>query len=187
MGGYPDDWQKRKRKVLCRDNYKCQECGNHESYIPLEVHHIWPLGSGGDNSYDNLETLCIKCHYRKKHSNGDDLYGVPPTHALINLLKKLDPEKYDTRSKIKSEMGERLGYENGYSFKLTRGVKNIVNRNIDSYLDDREWEPQYEYSDPDVSFKTVENYYYANGCSLSIEELMNEFDICRKDAELVIK
>lgn len=48
--------------VLERDEHKCQMCG---SDYKLEVHHIDGNGRGEkrpNNSLDNLQTLCAKCH-----------------------------------------------------------------------------------------------------------------------------
>jgi len=62
--------------ILRRDNYTCQECGEfHALYnangIPmptsdgaLEIHHIVAVRDGGDDSPQNLITLCKDCHKR---------------------------------------------------------------------------------------------------------------------------
>ena len=36
-----------------------------------EVHHIIPLSEGGDNSFDNLMSLCKSCHSRIHAERGD--------------------------------------------------------------------------------------------------------------------
>jgi hypothetical protein len=63
---YPPDWELRRRKVLERDNYCCTECGWPNGYKrkarELHIHHIIPLSQGGDNSIENLATLCHICH-----------------------------------------------------------------------------------------------------------------------------
>jgi hypothetical protein len=57
-----------RRAVLVRDGYKCQECGwTHEQWNPsdprhLELHHKLGHVRGGDNTADNLVTLCTVCH-----------------------------------------------------------------------------------------------------------------------------
>jgi hypothetical protein len=48
--------------VFERDNYLCIACGSHED---LTVDHIKPLIRGGDNSLENLQTLCRPCNSRK--------------------------------------------------------------------------------------------------------------------------
>jgi large subunit ribosomal protein L31 len=66
--GFPPDWSEIRKKVLKRDNYKCQDCG----YTPeeegkyLNVHHIIPRGENGiyNHELDNLITVCRTCHER---------------------------------------------------------------------------------------------------------------------------
>jgi len=48
-----------REKVLIRDNYTCQICGNKKN---LEVHHIIPRSKGGTNVVENGITLCKNCH-----------------------------------------------------------------------------------------------------------------------------
>lgn len=45
--------------VLERDNWRCQVCG---AMTHLEVHHVTFRSHGGDDSDENLVTLCTKCH-----------------------------------------------------------------------------------------------------------------------------
>jgi hypothetical protein len=35
----------------------------HRSYVPMERHHVWPLGMGGPNIAANLITVCCNGHY----------------------------------------------------------------------------------------------------------------------------
>jgi len=50
-----------KSKVKDRDNNECTRCGYEEQ---LEVHHIKQLRDAGNNSMDNLITLCHDCHVK---------------------------------------------------------------------------------------------------------------------------
>lgn len=54
-------WEHIKEKILKRDKWHCLRCGNDKKYN-LTVHHIKPRNVGGDNSEENLITLCVKCH-----------------------------------------------------------------------------------------------------------------------------
>ena len=47
------------KEVLERDGWRCQACG---SLRGLEVHHIQRRSQSGDDSEDNLITLCSDCH-----------------------------------------------------------------------------------------------------------------------------
>jgi hypothetical protein len=57
-----------RRQVLRRDNYLCRRCNwshelwNRSDARHLELHHIQAHAEGGENSEDNLITLCTSCH-----------------------------------------------------------------------------------------------------------------------------
>lgn len=51
-----------------RDNYTCQECGSKEE---LETHHKIPLVLGGKHHFDNIITLCKKCHWEAQYGDND--------------------------------------------------------------------------------------------------------------------
>jgi hypothetical protein len=55
-------------KVLHRDNYRCQLCGRTPTTDPdliLEIDHINPVANGGNNTLENLRTLCRPCNRGK--------------------------------------------------------------------------------------------------------------------------
>lgn len=56
----PSDWNTRRKKILEKDGYTCQNCNY--SGTDLEVHHIVALEDGGSNRLSNLTTLCYDCH-----------------------------------------------------------------------------------------------------------------------------
>ncbi len=51
-------------EILWRDEFTCQLCGSHRH---LQMHHIKPRSQGGDNTENNLLTLCRECHYAVHH------------------------------------------------------------------------------------------------------------------------
>lgn len=57
-----------RRSVLVRDGYVCKSCGwshkqwNRSDPRHLELHHIRPHVERGENTGDNLVTLCTVCH-----------------------------------------------------------------------------------------------------------------------------
>lgn len=60
--------EKTRLKVLKRDNYKCVYCGKSPAIHPgiiLHIDHIKPFSKDGDNSLENLQTLCNKCNLGK--------------------------------------------------------------------------------------------------------------------------
>lgn len=52
-------------------------CHRHREDVPLEVHHVWPVGSGGPNVAANKVTICANAH-----SSVHDL--------LLRMLKSAD-------------------------------------------------------------------------------------------------
>ena len=53
------DYEVLRNQVLERDGWRCQFCG---TLNQLEVHHIKSRRSLGDDTLQNLITLCAKCH-----------------------------------------------------------------------------------------------------------------------------
>lgn len=49
-------------QAKARDNNTCQKCGRNLSKSRLEAHHIHPQWAGGEDSLENLVTLCKICH-----------------------------------------------------------------------------------------------------------------------------
>jgi len=48
-----------RQEVLRRDGYRCQWCG---TMLNLEVHHTHVRSHSGDDTEQNLITLCVACH-----------------------------------------------------------------------------------------------------------------------------
>lgn len=67
-----------KREVLRRDNYTCQYCGQHVTY--LTVDHIIPRHLGGEHVWTNLVAACPHCNHRKG--------GRTIEQAQMHLLRK---------------------------------------------------------------------------------------------------
>jgi 5-methylcytosine-specific restriction endonuclease McrA len=54
-----DKYKKLCQLVLARDAWRCQICGSSEN---LQVHHLRPRSKLGNDSIQNLITLCSCCH-----------------------------------------------------------------------------------------------------------------------------
>ena len=48
-----------RKRVYRRDNYRCALC---DSSRYIQIHHYCPRGQGGNDSVENLITLCSVCH-----------------------------------------------------------------------------------------------------------------------------
>jgi 5-methylcytosine-specific restriction endonuclease McrA len=55
----PINYAELHRRVLERDNLRCQACGSMQN---LEVHHIQFRSHSGPDLEENLITLCAPCH-----------------------------------------------------------------------------------------------------------------------------
>lgn len=40
----------------------CRSCGGIFGAGVIEVDHTWPVGAGGCDTEDNVQTLCVPCH-----------------------------------------------------------------------------------------------------------------------------
>jgi 5-methylcytosine-specific restriction endonuclease McrA len=55
----PGSYKQLCQQVLQRDGWRCQACG---ARLNLEVHHKQQRSQAGDDSEQNLVTLCAACH-----------------------------------------------------------------------------------------------------------------------------
>lgn len=60
--GLPRSWASTRRKVIRRDQQRCQRCRRFLAYKFATVHHITPRSENGDDRLDNLIALCSPCH-----------------------------------------------------------------------------------------------------------------------------
>ena len=64
---HSESYKKLCREVLQRDVWKCQFCCSFED---LQIHHQKFRSHGGDDSEQNLITLCANCHSRVHQGGG---------------------------------------------------------------------------------------------------------------------
>lgn len=84
FGEYSLDWgETLKRSIRERDKYICQLCGNLQSSIAFDVHHI-DYNKKNCNP-DNLITLCHRCHMKTNVKNRE--YYIKYFNKLIILRK----------------------------------------------------------------------------------------------------
>ena len=72
-------------EVFKRDLFTCQYCGATPPNTVLEIDHIKPVASGGENQEDNLITACFDCNRGK---GARELSEAPDA-----LSKKLEVQK----------------------------------------------------------------------------------------------
>lgn len=54
-------------KIWERDGYQCKYCGNQLTRFTATLDHVRSVREGGDNSFENLVTACLKCNSKKNH------------------------------------------------------------------------------------------------------------------------
>ena len=57
----PEAYENLCQQVLRRDGWCCQNCGGQSN---LHVHHIQLRSQLGDDTEENLITLCSECHHQ---------------------------------------------------------------------------------------------------------------------------
>jgi len=62
---YSEKWKKKRKKILKRDNFTCQDCGSKNH---LQVHHLTYKNIGNER-LNELITVCAHCH-KKRHNLG---------------------------------------------------------------------------------------------------------------------
>lgn len=95
-----------RRSIYLRDRYRCQYCGVQFPTAELTFDHVYPKSKGGQTTWDNVLTACVKCNVGKRdslvsHGGRRGLAGVwrplkePRQPTAFELLKAglefLDP------------------------------------------------------------------------------------------------
>lgn len=74
-----------KKAVIKRDAHRCLVCGGSDG---LKIDHIRALENGGDNSPDNLATLCSTCFkMKRKHDKNAQLRRQKTCRSDANLAQ----------------------------------------------------------------------------------------------------
>jgi hypothetical protein len=80
-----DRWDKKRRKRLEIDKYKCQDCFRRDR--PLDVHHLTYDRLGYEDMGDLL-SLCRECH-NSRHKKGVWFFAVCQTcGGFLSILKQ---------------------------------------------------------------------------------------------------
>jgi len=67
-------WQRKRLKILQRDNWSCQYCGSDKH--TLHVHHFMYINNPWDAPDDKLITFCEDCHYIHEKIDRDDFNKI---------------------------------------------------------------------------------------------------------------
>ena len=79
-----------RKNILRRDEHKCQYCGSTQN---LTIDHVIPKSKGGEDSWENLVTACIKCNNRKGNRTPEEAGMVlkvqPKKPSHITFIKNI--------------------------------------------------------------------------------------------------
>jgi len=82
-----------RKNIIRRDGNRCQYCG--KKSIEMTIDHILPKSRGGNDSWENLTTACVKCNNIKGNRT--------PEEAGMKLLSK--PRKPNHLMFLKQHIG----------------------------------------------------------------------------------
>ncbi len=144
---YGPDWEEIRKKVLTRDEFTCQICGNKNDFTSLHVHHKMPIRSFQTyreaNQLTNLVSLCPRCHLRAESvvrvNSGIRGLGYV-LHSLAPLLLMCDPGDLGMYADVESPLGDSrpvaLLYEYipsgiGFSKSLYQRATELIEKSHD--------------------------------------------------------
>lgn len=124
-------------EVFKRDNFECQYCGASPPKVVLEVDHIIPVSTGGENNQENLVTSCFNCNRGKSNS---PLNSVPSTlaeQAANTKEGEIQLKGYYKILKAKKQRIEKESWqiaeimkpgcsEDGFSIAWLTSIKNFL-------------------------------------------------------------
>ncbi|RLB12093.1 MAG: HNH endonuclease [Deltaproteobacteria bacterium] len=86
-----------RRNIMRRDGYRCQYCGSKAE--PLTTDHIIPRSMGGEDSWENLVTACVRCNNKKGNRTleaaGMTLLSKPKRPAFYSFIRFYHPHSLD--------------------------------------------------------------------------------------------
>ena len=67
-------------QVFKRAKYRCELCGISAEQKALQVDHIVPRNSGGDDNLSNFQALCYTCNAMKRDKDDTDFRGISDSY-----------------------------------------------------------------------------------------------------------
>ncbi|MEM1058633.1 MAG: HNH endonuclease [Verrucomicrobiota bacterium] len=90
-----------RQNVFERDNYVCQYCRKKFDRKELNLDHVVPREKGGDTSWENIVTSCIRCNSKKANRT--------PQQAGMRLMKA--PRRPKWRPLLQVQVGRQPAQE----------------------------------------------------------------------------
>ena len=118
-------WQKRRLKILERDDWVCQNCASGDE--TLHVHHIkYSGGMPWDAPDEDLITLCASCHQYEEELKNKDLYEYLNDAGVTRMMIKVLFEHIKWRMEFSEEQMPMLKFSRILD-DLRRDDGNYVN------------------------------------------------------------
>ncbi|MBN8572925.1 MAG: HNH endonuclease [Candidatus Kapabacteria bacterium] len=80
-----------RKNIVRRDNGRCQYCN--KTTPPLTIDHIIPKSRGGEDSWENLITACMRCNNYKGNRTPEEagmrLLSTPKKPSHVTFLKQV--------------------------------------------------------------------------------------------------
>ena len=77
-----------RKNILRRDGHRCQYCGTTAN---LTLDHVMPKSRGGEDSWENLTTACIRCNNKKGNRTPEEakltILNLPKRPSHITFIK----------------------------------------------------------------------------------------------------
>ena len=131
--------KKQRREIYNKSNRKCNHCKKAIELSGMEIDHIKPLASGGDNSYDNLQVLCKPCHFvkTKEEKDNHEYFKISETHSSFNesVREIVNSDLAKSYAFVESiHLDKPSGFNSTvYTFDINRCRKNCVLNNQHKY------------------------------------------------------
>ena len=86
--------------IFRRDQFTCRYCGRRPPEVVLEIDHLVPVASGGDNTEPNLLTSCDACNRGK---SAKSLFSAPPSADIDPAFLEIEQETAEMRRYLKAK------------------------------------------------------------------------------------
>lgn len=114
--------EKTKQQLLDECENKCENCKKVLVKGEYEFHHIDPRVNGGSNNEDNIQVLCVSCHYditQRQKDNGSYIRSNPSESSF----------NHEVRDIFHSDLARTHAFIEKFDHKLTK--KHKKTRKID--------------------------------------------------------
>lgn len=129
-----------RRNVFLRDEYKCQYCGGRFHTADLSLDHVHPRSMGGQLSWENAVTCCLKCNGKK---------GSTPVSELSKIgMKLLSEPRCPSQMELAAKAARMVPRRVHPTWKPYLGIADTPKTSVsgargdEEFIDDRYFEEE---------------------------------------------